>query len=223
MVAATKLTLDDRVQIPEGAFDHAGFRAWMHSDAFPKCVRATFVAGEVLIEMSPESLETHNKVKGEITSVLVQLVREGDLGEAYPHRVLVTLPIAATTTEPDFTFVGWAALLSNRVTFIKRATRDAEYIEIEGTPDLVVEIVSDSSVRKDLTLLRDAYARQGISEYWIVDARGDDLRFEILRLTGDSYPASVAGAQRSEVFSRSFELTRARNRVGRWSYRLIAR
>jgi Uma2 family endonuclease len=55
-----------------------------------------------------------------------------------------------------------------------------DYIEILGSPDLVVEIVSDSSVRKDTTLLRDAYWKAGVREYWLFDARGAEIRFDIL-------------------------------------------
>ena len=37
------------------------------------------------------------------------------------------------------------------------------------TPSLVVEILSDSTARRDLGPKRDLYERAGIAEYWIVD------------------------------------------------------
>lgn len=51
----------DRVLVPKTAFDHPGFRAWATSDDFPEGIRAAYVQGEIFIEMSPESLESHNK------------------------------------------------------------------------------------------------------------------------------------------------------------------
>jgi len=39
---------------------------------------------------------------------------------------------------------------------------------VRGAPDLVVEIVSPSSVRRDERIKRDRYQRAGVTEYWIV-------------------------------------------------------
>jgi hypothetical protein len=45
------------------AFDLEGFRTWLTSESFPPNVRASFVGGELFVEMSPEAIESHNKVK----------------------------------------------------------------------------------------------------------------------------------------------------------------
>ena len=41
--------------------------------------------------------------------------------------------------------------------------------KVEGPPDLVVEIVSPSSARRDRVMKLDRYERAGVGEYWIVD------------------------------------------------------
>jgi Uma2 family endonuclease len=208
--------------LPKGARTHEGFRAWATSPAFPHHVRPTFLDGNVWLDVSPESLETHNKVKLEFTSVLARIARGRDLGEAYADRAFFSNRRARISTEPDFMFVSWASFRSGRVTLTRRRERDDEFIEIVGVPDLVLEVVSDGSAHKDVARLRDAYFRTGVSEYWLVDARGRDVRVEILRRRGGGYRPSAPAfdPQTSRVFGARFVLRRTRNRLGRFSYRL---
>jgi Uma2 family endonuclease len=220
--AARLLIEGDRLAVPISAFEHTGFRRWVTSDDFPQRVRASFVAGEVFLEMSPEAIESHNKVKTELTRAVATSVGELDLGEVYGDRALLTNVEAALSTEPDLCFASWETLTSGKLRFTEKANRADDYIEIEGTPDLVVEVVSDSSMRKDLKVLRAAYFRAGIAEYWLVDARGESLKFEILSRAHEGYVARSAagGPQRSDVLGTSFTLERSRNRIGRYRYTL---
>lgn len=214
----------DRVSVPATSLRHSGFRAWVKSSEFPERVRATYASGQVFVEMSPEATETHNKVKSAITATLVQLVQSERLGEAYSDGTLFTNVGAAVSTEPDFLFASWEAFEAGRLQLIEKANRGDDYIELEGTPDLIVEIVSDSSEKKDLVTLREHYYAAGVPEYWIIDARGDTVRFQVLSRTDESYVAVAEAAQPqpSRVFGRTFRIARARNRAGRWDYRLIA-
>lgn len=221
--SATVLNLEgDRLHVPVAALHHAGFRAWVTADDFPDAVRATFVEGEVFIEMSPEAIESHNKVELKVSSVILRVVESADLGEVYADRTLLTNETIALSTEPDLTFASWATLESRRLRRVPKANRADEYIELEGSPDLVVEVVSDSSVRKDLKLLRSSYARAAIAEYWIIDARGDDVHFEILCLSGPDYVghSPPSAPQRSTVLKRTFTLSRHKNRIGSFNYAL---
>jgi Uma2 family endonuclease len=216
------LIIEDRVIVPDTAFDHAGYRAWVTSDAYPERVRTTYVRGEVLVEMSPESIEAHNKVKMAVTLGLGTFVRTHDLGEVYPDGALVTNEDAGLSCEPDLTFVSWAAFDEGRVRLVPRAGDGSDYIEILGSPDLVVEIVSDSSVKKDTRLLREAYCGAGVQEYWLIDARGNEIRFEILSKAGDLFASSgdPFAPQESGVLGGHWSLTRTHNRAGRFTYNL---
>jgi len=126
------------------------------------------------------------------------------------------------STEPDFLFVSWAASESGRVTLTRRRHRYEEFIEIVGTPDLVLEVVSDSSTRKDFVRLKAAYEGSGIPEYWLVDARGEEIAFQIMSLENGVYRAPIPAdrPQTSRVLGARFELHRTRNRLGRFTYTL---
>src|SRR5205807_2279951 len=98
---------------------------------------------------------------------------------------------AGVANNPDATFISWAGLEKGRVHLVPRTGAQGQYIELEGTPDWVLEIVSDSSVEKDTRLLRTAYHRAGIREYWLVDARGPELVFQILQWRKAGYAAAA--------------------------------
>lgn len=213
--------IDNRVMVPHAALDHDGYRAWVKSDEYPERVRTAFVSGYVLVEMTPESISAHNQVKLAFTETLGAFVREHDLGTLYPDGLLITNEGAELSCEPDLTFISWATFEAGGVQLVPRAT-GPDHIEMLGSPDLVVEIISDSSVRKDTPLLRGAYARAGVQEYWLVDARGADVRFEILTAENGVFQpgAPATEPQSSRVLSGRWALTRARNRVGHFTYTL---
>jgi Uma2 family endonuclease len=116
-------------------------------------------------------------------------------------------------------FLSEASLDSGRIQLIPKAGGAPDrYIELEGPPDLVVEIVSDSSVRKDTKRLPAAYFQAGVPEFWLIDARGDKLYFRIHRRGPDQYePAEVDadGYQHSGVLPHWYRLDRGRNARGR--------
>ena len=175
--------LDDSVRIPGQARDLAGFRAWAVSPRFPERGRIDFLAGDLEVDMSPEDLQTHSLVKTEIAAVLQLLVTRQGLGEVYVDRARISSPAADLSVEPDVVVVLWETLDSGRLRDVPAASgKPGRYIEMEGAPDLVVEILSDSSVRKDLIRLPPLYAAAGVPELWQVDARQERLRFEILAL-----------------------------------------
>jgi|SRR5208283_3908019 len=102
--------------------------------------------------------------------------------------------------------------------------RHGQFIEIRGTPDWVLEVVSQSSVQKDTRELRKMYHRAGVAEYWLIDARGPVISFQVLinRRTGYVSSPSRSGWHRSPLFGMRFRLERRQNRLGRWQYKLHA-
>ncbi len=61
---------------------------------------------------------------------------------------------------------------------------------VQGPPDLVVEILSTSTAKNDLTLKRRLYEQSGIREYWIVDP--DERSVDVLGLEDGIYQAAVS-------------------------------
>jgi Uma2 family endonuclease len=91
---------------------------------------------------------------------------------------------------------------------VPRKKRPGQYMELEGTPDWVLEVVSQPNVAKDTEWLRESYHRAGIPEHWLIEARFDELSFQVLRRRRDRFAAMAArgGWYRSQVFDHSFRL-----------------
>src|SRR5262249_36027312 len=146
---------------------------------FPETGRICYLDGEVWVDMSKEQFFSHNQVKSEYNIVLGTLVKNERLGRYIPDGMLLSNVEANLTAQPDGAFVSRASWETGRVRLIE-GVREG-YVELEGTPDMVLEVVSASSVVKDTVTLRALYWRAGIREYWLVDTRGDQLKFDILR------------------------------------------
>jgi hypothetical protein len=223
--AANHVAAGSYLHIPRDAFTLAGFRKWVLSEEFPEKLRVAFVSGEIYLDMSKEELESHAKVKAETCRVLLNLNHELDLGDLYLDGVLVTNKKAKVSNNTDGLLVTYESLEAGRVRALASAREEGQFVELEGTPDWLMEIVSGSSVRKDTIRLRTAYHRARVPEFWLIDARGEEIDFKILlwRKAGDAAAPSKDGWQRSRVFGREFRLERRRTRLGTWKYTLHVR
>ncbi len=56
---------------------------------------------------------------------------------------------------------------------------------IHGVPELLVEIISPTSVTRDRVRKKAVYERLGVAEYWLVDPQNQSI--EVYELTGDGY------------------------------------
>ena len=71
---------------------------------------------------------------------------------------------------------------------------------IEGAPDLVVEVLSERSRRRDQVQKRALYAMAGVPEYWLVDPAPHGI--VLLTLVDEQYtpiPLDAAGVVMSRV------------------------
>src|SRR5207248_3273061 len=89
------------------------------------------------------------------------------------------------TAQPDLVFVAAANL-----SIIQRRA-------IFGAPDLLIEIISSSSVRRDRYDRKILFARFGVKEYWIGDPANRSL--EVLTLKAGSYELYCSAEQQGRV------------------------
>ena len=110
--------------------------------------------GELILVGSPN--EDHQIASAELGTQMYSFVKEHDLGRVFfaPFDVLFS---DTDVVQPDILFV----------------SKDRQHIRtpanIQGAPDLIVEVLSPSSSRRDWRYKRELYAAHGVSEYWIVD------------------------------------------------------
>jgi Uma2 family endonuclease len=214
--------LNGEVRIPSWAMtDLESFCRWACSEDFPARGQYSFLRGEIWADLSMEEFYTHNQVKEVINRVLGGLVEAANSGRYLPDRMLLRHTEADLSTEPDGMFVSYDSLRTGRVRLLE-GTSAPGYYQVEGTPEMVLEVVSATSVQKDTVELRELYWLAGIPEYWLVDERGASPRFQILRRRAKRYVATraAAGWTASAVFGRAFRLTRQADPLGQPRYLL---
>lgn len=209
----------EAVRIPGRVVDLSSFRRWAKSDDFPPHGWFSHLAGDLWVDLSMERAD-HNQIKTEISTILNGLVKAARSGRFFADRMLLTHVGAELSSEPDAMFVRFEALRSGRV----RLEEGNASLEVEGTPDMVLEVVSPTSVQKDTVVLRKLYWEAEIPEYWLVDPRGA-LHFDILKHTPKGYAATrrQGGWLKSAVFGKAFRLTQGQDELGYAVYTLEAR
>jgi Uma2 family endonuclease len=149
-------------------------------------------------------------------------VKADGLGEVFVDQARVSSPAAVLSAEPDVVLLRRETIESGDLRLVP--TSDAEdFVEIEGGPDLVLEIVSPSSVGKDLRRLPPSYFEAGVKELWLIDARRDELVFRIHHRGPDGFEQTASdadGSRRSNVLGRRYRLDRQKGRRDEWRYDL---
>ena len=199
------------------------FRRWIDTAELPEKARTWFLNGEVWVDMSKEQIFTHVDLKGEITTVLRGLAKASKLGRVLPDGVLLTHTGTGLSGNPDAIYLSADTLASDRVRLI--AGKDGGFVELEGTPDMVLEVVSDSSEKKDNQILVEAYWAAGIPEYWVVDGREKDIEFTVFKRGARRYTRTREhnGWVKSAVFGKEFRLTQSADPQGNPEFTLAIR
>ncbi|MCE9531465.1 MAG: Uma2 family endonuclease [Planctomycetes bacterium] len=201
------VAIDEReCTLPDSVKDLRSYLDWMHSDESPEIGHYWWLQGQVWVDYDMEEIFSHALLKTEFAIVLGSLVKAAKTGLLFTDGVLISNPEADISGEPDGLFVSHESVQNGSVQFV--AESPDRFTVLQGSPDMVLEIVSRSSVRKDKVVLRQAYWAAGVKEYWLVDARRGLLQFDILRRTSKAFQAvrKQDGWMKSSVFCRQFRL-----------------
>jgi Uma2 family endonuclease len=123
---------------------------------------------------------------GRLFKVIERHIQAGKLGEVFFAPIDVVLD-RENVVQPDLVFV---------------STANAGILErrgIMGAPDLVVEIISPGSLRRDRYDKRELYARFGVKEFWLADVANRSL--EVLTLQNDGYQLSSCATGEGKIRS----------------------
>lgn len=131
-------------------------RKWTFEDVkdWGEDVYCEILEGELF--MSPTPTFYHQEVSLNLAILLKNFIKSNDLGRI--------------CTAPQDVRLSPTNLLQPDILFISKSNSKAEILgSVIGPPDLVVEVISPSSIRRDYHQKMKIYSKFGISEYWIVD------------------------------------------------------
>ena len=133
--------------------------------------RHELIDGEHYVTASPNL--RHQKILGRLYLLVASWLETNPIGEVF----LSPLDVVFTdfdVVEPDLLYV------SN-----ERAAEVLTPQNVRGTPNLVIEIGSPSTRKRDETIKRRLYERTGVAEYWVVDHDLDVIR--VYRRGGEQF------------------------------------
>jgi len=120
----------------------------------PEDKRYEILDGDLYVVAAPNT--RHQRVSRKLEVALIQHTEDKGLGEILraPYDVIFS---EENVVQPDILFVR------------KERAGIIGEMNLQGAPDLVIEILSAGTRSKDLDLKRKIYAGFGVQEYWIVD------------------------------------------------------
>ena len=137
--------------------------------------RHELIDGEHYVTPSPNM--RHQRISGSLYLLIGNWLEDHPVGNIFyaPFDVVMS---HYDVVEPDL------LSMSN-----ERAAAVLTAQHVRGAPDLVIEIGSPGTRKRDETIKRRLYERTGVSEYWFVDPDLDVVR--VYRLEGDRFARPV--------------------------------
>ncbi len=132
----------------------------------PEDKRYELIEGELL--MTPSPIPIHQRISARIEFELTKFVMENNLGEVFYAPCDVYLD-DKNVVQPDILFIS-----KERLNIIGEKN-------IQEAPDLVIEIISENSVYRDMVQKKRLYAEFGVKEYWIAFPKEGVVALYILK------------------------------------------
>lgn len=124
--------------------------------------RHELIDGEHYVTASPNL--RHQRISGNLYLLLANWLEEHPIGHLY------YAPVDAVLSDYDVV-VPDLLYFSN-----ERAEQVLTPLHARGAPDIVVEIASKGTRKRDETIKKRLYERVGVTEYWVVDPEIDVVR-----------------------------------------------
>lgn len=134
-------------------------------EAMNESVKQEFINGEVVVHSPVTS--GHERASNLTNRILSVYVDARNLGRVAHEKLLVSL--SRNDYEPDVCYFG-----------IAKASRFETSQMKSPAPDLVVEVLSESTERVARGIKFDDYAAHGVREYWILDPVGRSVEQYLL-------------------------------------------
>ena len=125
-------------------------------------LRHELIDGEHYVTTSPNP--KHQRISINLTVLIGSWLEGNPIGELF-HAPFDVVFSNFDVVEPDL------LCLSNA-----RAGDALTPLHVRGVPELVIEIGSASTRKRDETIKRRLYERTGVSEYWVIDPEIDAVR-----------------------------------------------
>lgn len=144
----------------ERGITQAEFRSWLDERPPSDLGHYELLNGRIVV--TPPAGWPHGQIAVNVTLALRRHVDRRRLGRVFDSSAGFDLP-SGDTLEPD------ASLVSAGRWNAAPPPVFGQFPKV--VPDLVVEILSPSTRRRDLNEKKDVYARNGVDEYWVIDPR----------------------------------------------------
>ena len=138
--------------------------------------------------VTPSPLSYHQLVSGDLFGSLYRQIREAGLGK------VISAPMDVLLSRVDIVQPDIVVILESNASIITEKN-------IQGAPDLVVEILSPSTSARDRTLKKALYERVGVRKYWIVDLEKKRIEQFVLNAEG-KYDSAGEHEHEDEISAR---------------------
>ena len=133
----------------------------------PEDRRYELLDGDLVVAPAPNL--KHQRVLLALGMLLGRFVKEAGLGEVLLSPCDVVLS-DTDVVQPDLLFISRGR---------EHLVRNGD--NVQGAPDLVVEILSPATADRDRGYKRALYARHGVSEYWLIDPVAETVSLHLQR------------------------------------------
>ena len=147
--------------------------------------RHEIIDGEHYVTAAPST--RHQRIVVRLTGFLLDSIRQSGRGE------LLLAPIDVVLSETDVVQPDLLFVAADR---LERITEP----DVQGAPDLVVEVLSPSTRKTDEVIKRKRYQLFGVREYWVVDPELDTVKVYRLGSTGFG-PAEELSAESGDTLT----------------------